>query len=181
MNKSIFALSVTAFLSASTFASDYIVSDPKVLLPGEDVTSFSMADLNGDGVDELVFVTASGQLKYSQLIGLGRGLIDQNAFESLKRRPGNFEMNISLNGDNYKKTRLTIGSNGWIFIHRNHATQSCGATMRLEDDKVTANSSGTAYELTYVSQNYIVGKLACTNNGIQQSEQVTFTATRSGY
>ncbi|MCM5509764.1 MULTISPECIES: hypothetical protein [unclassified Vibrio] len=181
MKKSIFALSVTAFFSASAFASDYIVSDPKVLLPGEDVTSFAMADLNGDGVDELLFVTASGQLKYSQLIGLGNGLIDPNAFESLKNSPGTFEMSISLNGDNYRNTRLTIGSNSRISIHRNRTRTSCSATMRLENDKVTAKASNVAYELTYVSRNYIVGTMTCTSNGIEQSEQVSFTATRLGY
>lgn len=76
MKKSIFALSVTAFFS-KCLRFQITLSVIKVLLPGEDVTSFAMADLNGDGVDELLFVTASGQLKYSQLIGLGNGLIDR--------------------------------------------------------------------------------------------------------
>ncbi|NOI48773.1 hypothetical protein [Vibrio coralliilyticus] len=70
MKKSIFALSVAALFSISSFASDhYILSDPEELLPGEDVKNFATIDLNGDGIDELVFVTASGQLKYSRLLG----------------------------------------------------------------------------------------------------------------
>ena len=60
MKKSVLMLSMAIMANAS--ASDLVVSDPKTLLPNENVQSSSMADLNGDGVQELVFVTANGEL-----------------------------------------------------------------------------------------------------------------------
>lgn len=180
MKKTIFALSVSTLFSVTAVASDYIVGEPKELLPSEDIKNFSMVDLNGDGVDELVFVTENGQLKYAPLIGLGHGLIDSSTFERFKNG-GSFLMNISIEGDNAKNTKLSVMSDGRVGIITNSSFK-CLAKMYLENNKVTANYSSSfydaAYELTYISDDYIVGKMKCTSkDGIEQSEEVSFTAT----
>ncbi|RSD30466.1 hypothetical protein [Vibrio pectenicida] len=175
MRKSIFALSVTALLSSSLFASDYVVSDPRELLPGEDIKNFSLADLNGDGVNELVFVTVSGQLKYSQLIGLGRGLINEEQFESLKGK--RFRMNVSLEGDTYYNTTLVTNHQREISILRSGRYRACAANVRFDNNRVLAKyGDNIRYEFTYISDDFIAGKMMCHNNGIEQTEEIRFTA-----
>ncbi|ERB66291.1 hypothetical protein F0224_03980 [Vibrio coralliilyticus] len=175
MKNSIFALSVTALFSVSTLASDYyIVSDPKELLPGEDVKNFSTVDLNGDGVDELVFVTASGQLKYSQLIGLGRGFIDESSFESLKGKE--FLTNVSLIGQS-GGTRLGIEQDGDIYVLKGRYKR-CLSGLRIRGNKLSGNPGNRTYfELTYVSNDFIAGKMKCIDYSIEQPEEIQFTAT----
>ena len=169
----IFTMSV--LFSSNIVASDYVISDPRVLLPGEDIKHFSISDLNGDGVNELVFVTASGQLKYSQLIGLGRGLIDEAQFESLKNK--RFSMSVSLGGDSRYNTTLVTNHQREIFILRSERYKACAANMRLDNNRVLAKyGDHIRYEITYISDDFIAGKMMCNNNGIEQTEEVRFTA-----
>ncbi|MBN3492394.1 hypothetical protein [Vibrio neptunius] len=106
MKKTIFSLSVSTLISVTAVASDNIIGTPQELLPSEDIKSFSMVDLNGDGVDELVFITENGQLKYAPLIGLGQGLVDSISYQHFKNNSKSYVMNISVKGDRAKNTRL---------------------------------------------------------------------------
>lgn len=149
-------------------------------MPSEDIKNFSMVDLNGDGVDELAFVTENGQLKYAPLIGLGQGLLDSISYEHFKNNSKSYVMNISVKGDRAKNTRL-VSSDGTLAIILSGA-YICEARMSLQNNKVVARNNSfydSAYELTYISDDYVVGKMKCSGrNGMEQNELVSFTATR---
>ncbi|MGI9887008.1 hypothetical protein [Vibrio chagasii] len=174
MKKSVLMLSMAIMANAS--ASDLVVSDPKTLLPNENVQSFSMADLNGDGVQELVFVTANGELKYSQLISLGNGFLDSSDYDQIRREQGkNYKMNISLNGDNYKNT-VVIANSGYLSLQDGINTR-CKARMALQNGTIVADSSNGKITLTYVSRNHIAGKVKCNSGKFKQLDEVSFSAT----
>ncbi|MFS1891755.1 hypothetical protein [Vibrio lentus] len=64
MNARVLLTSLISFISlqASAYEMSYIA--PKALLPGEDVQQFELADLNGNGRPEIVFLNSNGELKY---------------------------------------------------------------------------------------------------------------------
>ncbi|MGY3689287.1 hypothetical protein ACXAAV_21620 [Vibrio coralliilyticus] len=177
MKKSIFALSVAALFSISSFASDhYILSDPEELLPGEDVKNFATIDLNGDGIDELVFVTASGQLKYSRLLGAIGGGINESSFESLKGKE--FLMNVLVKGDTGNVTKIGIDHEGVFYVDRARV-RKCTFHLSLQGDKISGTPSDNRnVELTLVTDDLIAGKMKCLDYLIHQSKEIAFTAKR---
>ncbi|UQV23164.1 hypothetical protein [Vibrio sp. J383] len=181
MKKTIFILSITTLFSVAAVASNSLLGEPRELLPNEDIKSFSMVDLNGDNVDELVFVTESGQLKYAPLTGLGQGLVDSSAYQRFRNNRDSYLMNISVKGDGATNTKLGVLSNGSIGIAINGGYR-CEARMSLQNNKVVARDNSfydSFYELTYISDDYVVGKMKCSGpNGMEQNEVVSFTATR---
>ncbi|WP_341663037.1 hypothetical protein [Vibrio sp.] len=182
MNKILSTLSLSFLFSTSALAADYIVSEPRALLPNEDIKSFTMADLNGDGIDELVFVDSSGQLKYSQLIGLGHGLISADEFQRFNSSRKLYNMNISVNGDTLRNTKVEVSGYGEIALLRDGRYRACAASMNLQSNEVVATRySDVKYQLTYISNDFIAGKMMCARNGIAQLEEVTFTAQRVLY
>ena len=182
MKKTIFTLSITTLFSVAAVAADSMLGEPRELLPNEDIKSFSMVDLNGDNIEELVFVTESGQLKYSPLTGLGQGLVDSSAYQRFRDRRGSYTMNISLKGGRSSNPKLGVLRNSILGISFNSGYM-CEARMSLKNNKIVAKDSSfydAAYEITYISDDYIAGKVRCSGpSGLEQNEFVPFTATRN--
>ena len=65
MKKSFLILSMASLLSASVFAKNLSFSNPRTLLPNEDVQFFELADLDSNGKQEIVYLTSNGELKYA--------------------------------------------------------------------------------------------------------------------
>ncbi|WP_039980792.1 hypothetical protein [Vibrio sagamiensis] len=176
MNKTVTGLVLLLISSANGFAEDYIVGSPKELLPYEDVQSFSMIDLNGDGVEELVFVTSDGVLKYSQMTALGSGFLNYD--DLLRLRNKHYQMNITLSG-NFSNTNLYVDSNGRIALLDNLRKQyECHTQTHLENGTIIAKSIKAEYSFSYVSDNYLVGKVKCVGGNFKQYEEKKFTAQR---
>ena len=175
MNKKLIALAASMVFSTGVMASDYLLSDPQELLPNESIQSFAMSDLNGDGVNELVFVTSNGELKYSQLIGLGNGFLESSDLTIMKNTSGRtFKMNIALDGDTDEKTSL-ITRGGYIGVQDGSMNVRCRAKMQLVDGTIVAESSTGKITLTYTSRKYIAGKITCEQGKFKQSNEVAFT------
>ncbi|GAD74881.1 hypothetical protein VAZ01S_016_00660 [Vibrio azureus NBRC 104587] len=176
MNKALIGLALFWGLSANGFATDYIVGSPKELLPYEDVQNFSMVDLNGDGVEELVFVTSDGALKYSQMTALGSGFLSPDDLVNLQDK--HYQMNITLSG-NFSNTHLYVDPNGRIALFDNLRKQyECHTQTHLDNGTIIAKSIKAEYSFSYVSDHYLVGKVKCVGGNFKQHEEVRFTAQR---
>ena len=58
---------MASLLSAPAFSKNLSFSNPRTLLPNEDVQSFKLADLDGNGKQEIVYLTSNDELKYAAL------------------------------------------------------------------------------------------------------------------
>ena len=92
MKKSFLILSMASLLSASVFAKNLSFSNPRTLLPNEDVQSFELADLDGNGKQEIVYLTSNGELKYAALghyiTESSRDILRSSYQWAVKDRPG---------------------------------------------------------------------------------------------
>ncbi len=114
MKKSFLILSMASLLSAPAFTKNLSFSNPKTLLPNEDVQSFELADLDGNGKQEIVYLTSNGELKYAALghyiTESSRDILRSSYQWAVKDRPG-ITMQFDDNGYMILKEGIGGGSN----------------------------------------------------------------------
>ncbi|MBJ2148966.1 hypothetical protein JC606_21755 [Vibrio sp. IB15] len=131
MKKSFLILSMASLLSASVFAKNLSFSNPRTLLPNEDVQSFELADLDGNGKQEIVYLTSNGELKYAALghyiTESSRDILRSSYQWAVKDRPG-ITMKFDDTGYMILKERSGGGSNLYFkdgtFFSGNHVQQT---------------------------------------------------------
>ena len=166
MKKSFLILSMASLLSASVFAKNLSFSNPRTLLPNEDVQSFELADLDGNGKQEIVYLTSNGELKYA---ALGDPITESSRDVLLSTK---WVINNFL--DKYGNS-ITIYFRGPLFFIESQRTKIRAPLYFKKDGKFEGQDGNRLYILIdYISDTEISGKLMDQSSGI--FDTVSFTA-----
>ena len=160
MKKSFLILSMASLLSASVFAKNLSFSNPRTLLPNEDVQSFELADLDGNGKQEIVYLTSNGELKYAALghyiTESSRDILRSSYQWAVKDRPG-----IKMEFDDNGYVILRVGNGG-------------GSNLYFKDGTFRGNYVQQKILIDYISDTEISGTFKDGRWGID--DEVPFTA-----
>lgn len=149
MNARVLLTSLISFISlqASAYEMSYIA--PKALLPGEDVQQFELADLNGNGRPEIVFLNSNGELKYAV-----QGFeINQTTFSFLESK--------SWKIDSYPDAVLTFSGGRYYRLSVDGRTRASASILLTDGTYKSLYYSEFASRLLidFVSENEISGKI----------------------
>ncbi|AZL83336.1 hypothetical protein EIJ81_00265 (plasmid) [Aliivibrio salmonicida] len=174
MKKSILALSVATLFTTNVFAVGTVFNEAKSLLPNESVQSFEMADINNDGVAELVFVTVNGELKYAQQSG--SGLLNQKDLDVYNNLNSNstFVMDKKMEGTTSDFTSVSIAGGTLSLLDKYNL--GCQFSLSLKDGYLSGSRRGNHVKLSFISDKKIVGTASCINGKFNQKEEIPFVA-----
>ncbi|MFA0038258.1 hypothetical protein [Vibrio sp. 10N.261.52.A1] len=160
MKKSFLILSMASLLSASVFAKNLSFSNPRTLLPNEDVQSFELADLDGNGKQEIVYLTSNGELKYAALghyiTESSRDILRSSYQWAVKDRPG---ITMQFDDNGYMILKEGIGG---------------GSNLYFKDGTFSGNYVQQTILIDYISDTEISGTFKDGRLGID--DEVPFTA-----
>ncbi|WP_099608834.1 hypothetical protein [Vibrio coralliilyticus] len=153
-------LPIASLLSAPALSKDISFSNPKTILPNENVQSFELADLDGNGKQEIVYLTSNGELKYA---ALGHYITESS--RNLLRRT-DWDVN------DYVDISLSFSRTGFVITKRGNGT---GSGLSLRDGTFVEDAGSRQYLLIdYISETEISGKFMDYDLGIYS--KVPFTA-----
>lgn len=160
MKKSFLILSMASLLSAPAFTKNLSFSNPKTLLPNEDVQSFELADLDGNGKQEIVYLTSNGELKYAALghyiTESSRDILRSSYQWAVKDRPG---------------ITMRFGENTYMILGEGSGG---GASLYFKDSTFRGNYVQQTILIDYISDTEISGTFKDGRLGIY--DEVPFTA-----
>lgn len=144
MKKILLFLSIILLFSSHVFSNDISFSNPKNILPNEDVQSFELADLNGNGKQEIVYLTSNGELKYATL----GHYINESSRDLL----------TSTDWDIVDHTDVTLRFTDSIYSILKRGSGQ-GTTLVLKDGTFVGNYNNWQYLLIdYISETEISGE-----------------------
>ena len=160
MKKSFLILSMASLLSASVFAKNLSFSNPRTLLPNEDVQSFELADLDGNGKQEIVYLTSNGELKYAALghyiTESSRDILRSSYQWAVKDRPG---------------IKMEFDDNGYVILRGGNGG---GSNLYFKDGTFSGNYVQQTILIDYISDTEISGTFKDGRLGID--DEVPFIA-----
>ena len=152
----------TFLKKVKALSKDISFSNPITILPNEDIQSFELSDLDGDGRQEIVYLTSNGELKYAS-----QGhYIDESSRDLLR--------STDWAVDGHTDVTLRFSDSGYLILKMGAGQ---GTNLRLKDGTFTGSSGrGDHYILIdHISDTEISGKFTCHQFGIYG--EVPFTAT----
>ncbi|MCY9828975.1 hypothetical protein [Vibrio chagasii] len=160
MKRSFLILSMASLLSASVFAKNLSFSNPRTLLPNEDIQHFELADLDGNGKQEIVYLTSNGELKYAALghyiTESSRDVLRSSYQWAVKERP-----DITMHFD----------ATGYIISGEANGR---GSSLSFKDGTFRGNYVQQTILIDYISDTEISGTFKDGRLGIY--DEVPFTA-----
>ncbi|MUJ20443.1 hypothetical protein [Aliivibrio fischeri] len=174
MKKSILALTVATLFTTNVFAKDMVFNEAKSIMPNESIQSFEMADINNDGIAELVFVTVNGELKYAQQSG--SGLLNQKDLDVYNNLSSDttFMMDKKMEGTNADYTSVSIAGGTLSLLDKYNL--GCQFALSLKDGYLVGSRRGNNVKLSFISDTKIVGTASCVQGDFNQKEEIPFVA-----
>lgn len=169
MKKQLLVASLSMLLSGPALSSDFSFSNPKTILPNEDIQSFQLADLDGNGTIEIVYLNSNGELKYAS-----QGMFID---ESIKDFIGNTVWDV-VDREGFK-IKINISSRGYLSYTINKGMYGQGSGLIIENGVLQPNGT-SSYDylmIDSVTTTQISGKFMYSKGGI--NSKVPFTATKS--
>ncbi|MCG7495608.1 hypothetical protein MHO82_01865 [Vibrio sp. Of7-15] len=162
MKKSFLLLAMTSLLSTQALSKDISFSNPRTILPNEDIQSFELADLDGNGIQEIIYLTSNGELKYA----IQGHYIDESSRDLLR--------STEWVVDGYTDVKLSFSSTSYSIWKRD---SGYGSSLVFKDGTYRASPGGDRNNIMidYISDTKISGKFTCNRCGIYY--YVPFTAT----